>query len=102
MSRSEIVSFFEKCEEMLLSDETARLLATTIAGCKDGTVNPAHNPGKLSVNWQHEIFQSMGIHHDMGVQSLNSMQEKYAQDTNLNQRLQRFQQVRARVTPLSE
>mmetsp|Transcript_22112 Transcript_22112/g.32959 ORF Transcript_22112/g.32959 Transcript_22112/m.32959 type:complete len:480 (-) Transcript_22112:283-1722(-) len=85
LNKKRLCEFFEKCEAMLLSAETAHLLRQA--------KSEGLNVNQLCVKWQHEMFEHLGIDKDFGVRSLQSIKVNFPSDKSMPGRLMRFAKV---------
>jgi hypothetical protein len=85
LTKDQILEFFTECGKMLLSSETAALIAEAKEAKEDF--------GQLCVNWQWQVFESLGIDYELGVRTLNMIPQEYASDLSMKTELVRFQQL---------
>jgi hypothetical protein len=85
LNRTQILEFFEKCCAMLQSEETTDLLQKAAEAQRD--------IGRLSIQWQWQVFESLGIENKFGVQQLGQIKSRFADDTQVITELMRFQET---------
>jgi len=75
IDRTTIINFYDRCVETLNSWETRKLLQEATKEGRDA--------GALSVAWQREIFEAVGIEQELGVMTLNRLQFEFPDDKGL-------------------
>ncbi|GAB5372533.1 hypothetical protein AAMO2058_001673800 [Amorphochlora amoebiformis] len=85
VNKRQLCAFFDKCEKELLSATSCALLKQAKAEGKD--IN------KICVKWQHEIFESLGIHRDFGVKTLQNIRINFPSDASMPHRLTKFARI---------
>eukprot|EP00465_Bigelowiella_longifila_P015607 CAMPEP_0185256090 /NCGR_PEP_ID=MMETSP1359-20130426/5165_1 /TAXON_ID=552665 /ORGANISM="Bigelowiella longifila, Strain CCMP242" /LENGTH=321 /DNA_ID=CAMNT_0027840437 /DNA_START=36 /DNA_END=1001 /DNA_ORIENTATION=+ len=76
------MKFFKECNSMLTSKESVSILKHAKREGK--------NPGMISVKWQREIFESIGVEQNYGVESLNRIAIDFPRDKELQMQMMKF------------
>ena len=84
LERSLVLAFTRKCSEVLVSDESIVLLAAS--GNMQGI-------GNLSVSWQRELLEHLGVEMDHGCRALGEVPRLFQGDNEVLHAFQAFQQA---------
>ena len=71
LTKAQILEFFAACNAMLMSAETVALIGEAQRNKEDF--------GQMSIAWQWQVFESLGIEHELGVRSLMTIPQKCEQ-----------------------
>ena len=82
LTREQAIAFTTQCAQMLLSDESIAMLARAPSTSAMAT---------LSVSWQRELLEHLGIQMDFGCASLGEVPHRFADDDELLAAFDRFQ-----------
>lgn len=84
LSRDFILTFTKKCVEMLMDEESVELLSQ----CEG-----MNEIGQLSVGWQRELLEHLGVEQDYGCRKLGEVPHRFGDDPEVMQNFAKFQQA---------
>jgi len=82
LPKKKYMNFFKECNNMLTSKESISILKHAKREGK--------NPGLISVKWQREIFESIGVEQNYGVECLNRIAIDFPKDKELQMQMMKF------------
>jgi len=82
LDRPFVLSFTRKCKEMLISEESTELLAAC---------DTLDDIGRLSVQWQRELLEHLGVEMNHGCQALGEVPGRFSDDRKVLEAFHEFQ-----------
>ena len=84
LSREFVLAFTTKCVEVLMNDESLTMLSAC-SGMQE--------MGMLSVSWQRELLEHLGVQMDFGCRALGDVPMLFGQDQEVLEKFKSFQQA---------